>query len=65
MYGPRRKWNTIMEVHAKSLDISSRYKTEQSSHPICAHEDTKDDQQANSQQTEMHISNNIFPWRKY
>lgn len=45
-----------MEAHAKCLDISSRYKIELSSHLICAHEDTRDDQQANSQQTEMHIS---------
>jgi hypothetical protein len=42
-----------MESHAKSLGSSSRYKTEQSSQLIYAHEDMKDDQQANSQQTEI------------
>jgi len=32
-----------MEAHVKSLDISSRYKTEQYSQLIYAHEDMRDD----------------------
>jgi len=49
-----------MDAHAKALNISSQYKTEQSSQLIYAHEDMKDDQQTNSQQTDMHIIQQII-----